>query len=147
MNLIWSQSVQWLLISGIRNIPEALIMPMGAPMWALWENDNDIAYLQAKTIPMNLIWSESAQCLLSYGSVRKIPVAYVAPTGEWPYVAHVQVETVPVSLIWSESAQWLLSSSVLKVRRANFPGALITPVSTPIRSPMGKWPRRCTSIG
>ena len=38
---------------------------------ARWANDHDVAHLQAKTIPMNLIWSESAQWLWSY-SIRKV---------------------------------------------------------------------------
>ena len=46
-----------------------------------------------------------------------------------------------MNFIWSESAKWLLSSSVRKI-----PGALITPMGTPIAL-IGKWPWRCTSTG
>ena len=37
------------------------------PMWAQWANDQDVAHVQAKMVPMNLIKSESAQWLLNYG--------------------------------------------------------------------------------
>ena len=67
-NLIWDESAQWLLSSGVRKIPGDLIMPMSMPIWA---NDQDVAHLQTKTVPMILIWSELAQWLLSYG-VRKV---------------------------------------------------------------------------
>ena len=40
-------------------IPWALITPIGMPMWSQWANE-------AEAVPMNLIWSESAQWLLSY---------------------------------------------------------------------------------
>ena len=66
MNFVWSESIQWLLSSSIWKISEALIMPMSKPMWSQWANDHDFEHLQAKTVPMNLIWSESDQQLLSY---------------------------------------------------------------------------------
>ena len=45
-HLIWSESAQWLLSSGmICKIPRAFIMPMGMPIWA---NDHDVAHLQDK---------------------------------------------------------------------------------------------------
>ena len=76
-NLILGESAQWLLSFGVRKIPGALIipmMPMGMPIIYIYiereTNDQDVAHLQAKTVPMNLIWSESAQWLLSHG-VRK----------------------------------------------------------------------------
>ena len=40
-------------------------MPMGIPILTQWANDYDVAHLEAETVPMNLIWSESAQWLLS----------------------------------------------------------------------------------
>ena len=64
-NLTSGESAQWLLSSGVRKIPGALIMPMDMPIMPIWANDQDVAHLQAKTVPMNLIWSESAQWLLS----------------------------------------------------------------------------------
>ena len=56
LNLIWSKSAQGLWSSGVRKIPGPLIMPMGMPIMSPWANDHDVAYLQAKTVPMNLIW-------------------------------------------------------------------------------------------
>ena len=67
-----------------------------------WHDD---AHLQAKTVPMNLIWSESATCLPS-SSVRTM------------------------NLIWSESAPCLPSSSVRKV-----PGMFIMCGHTQIHRP------------
>ena len=66
MNLIWSESTQWLLISGLCKIPGALIYAHGHAMWAWWANDHDVVHLQAKTVPITLICNESAQWLLSY---------------------------------------------------------------------------------
>ena len=80
MNLIWSESDQWLLSYGIRKIQRALIMPMGMPIMPEWTNDHHVAQLEAKTIQINLIWSEWDQWLLSYG-VHKIPRALIMPTG------------------------------------------------------------------
>ena len=53
---------------------------------------------------MNLIWRESAQCLLSY-SMSKIPGALITPMGTpirpwWandPDVAHLQVKMIPMN--------------------------------------------------
>ena len=58
----------------------ALIMPMGMPIMPPWANGHGVAHLQPKTVPMNLIWSESAQWLLS-SSVRKIPGALITSMG------------------------------------------------------------------
>ena len=66
-NLIWSESAQWLLSSGVGKIPRAFIMPIGMPIMPPWANAYDVAHLQPKIVPINLIWSESAQGLLSYG--------------------------------------------------------------------------------
>ena len=55
MNLIWSESTQWLLSSSTRKIPGDFIMPMGMPIMLQWANDHDIAHLQAKAVPLNLI--------------------------------------------------------------------------------------------
>ena len=41
------------------------------PILPPWKNDLNVAHLQAKAVPMNFIWSESALWLLS-SSVRKI---------------------------------------------------------------------------
>ena len=90
------------------------------PMWPRWANDHDVAHLQAKTVPMNFIWSELAQWMLRSG-VRKVFRALITPVGiaNWLHcvhdTSHVQAKTVPMNLIWSESAQWLLSYSVCKV--------------------------------
>ena len=55
MSLIWSDSIQWLLGSGIRKILGGLTTSMSTLMYAWWENDHDIAYLWAKTVLMGLI--------------------------------------------------------------------------------------------
>ena len=65
-------SVCWVPVSRrfqkpLVEIPGAFIAPMGMPIWPQWANDHDIAHLEAETIPTNLIWSESAEWLLSYG--------------------------------------------------------------------------------
>ena len=49
---------QWLLSSGVRKVPGAVITAMDMPIWARWANDHDVAHLQAVTVQMNLIWSE-----------------------------------------------------------------------------------------
>ena len=69
-NLIWSELAQWLLSSDVHKIPRAFFMPMGMPNMPPWAYDHNAAHLQAKTNPMNVIWSKSAQCLPSYG-IRK----------------------------------------------------------------------------
>ena len=69
LNLEWI--AQWLLSSTILKIPGALIMPMGMPIMPVWANDQDTEHLQAKMVPKNLIWKESALWLLSYG-IRKV---------------------------------------------------------------------------
>ena len=48
-------------------IPGAFITPKATPMWPQWANSHDIAHLEAETVPMNLIWSELAEWLLSCG--------------------------------------------------------------------------------
>ena len=122
INLIWSESAQWLLSCGIRKIPGVLNTPMGMPKRPQWANDHDVAHLQANVVPMNLIWSESAHRLLSSG-VHKVPRALIMPAGMpmWPQwandhdVSHLQAKMIPMNLIWSEFAQWLLSYSICKV--------------------------------
>ena len=138
MNLIWSESDQWLLSYGVRKIPGAFLMPMGMPMMPEWACDHDVAQLEAKTVQMNLISSESDQWLLSYG-VRKIPGAFLMPMGmpmmpEWACdhdVAQLEVKTVQMNLVWSESDQWLQSYGVRKI-----PGAFLMPMGIPM---MPEW--------
>ena len=82
-----------------------------------------VAYLQAKTVPMNLIWSELAQRLMS-SSARKVPRAFIMPMGMpmWLPTAndhdatHVQTKTVPMKLILSELAQCLWGSCIQKFK-------------------------------
>ena len=121
-NLIWSESAQWLLSSGICKIPRTFTMPSDMPIMPPWVNGHDIAHLQAKTIPMNLIWSKTAPWVLCSG-VNKISGAIITPMG-MPImptlandhgIAHQQAKTVPMNLIWSELAQWLPSYSIHKV--------------------------------
>ena len=115
-------------------------------MWHLWTNDNHTAHVQAKAVPINLIWSELAQWSLSY-SIRKVPNALM-PVGTpmWPRwtnnhgVAHPQAKTFLMNLIWSQSAQWLWSSNFRKI-----PAALFMPIGMAMW--LCKWPWRCTSTG
>ena len=51
---------------------------MGMSLWPRWANNHGVANLQAKTILMNLIKSESAQWLLSY-SIHNIPGVFITP--------------------------------------------------------------------
>ena len=76
INLIGIESARWLLSFGVRKIPRTLITPMGMPIMPSWANDHGVAHVQPETVPMNLIWSESAPWLLSFG-VRKIPGAFI----------------------------------------------------------------------
>ena len=117
MNLIWSESAQWLLTSSVRKIQGALIMPVGMPLWLWRANENDVAHVQVKMVPMNLIWSELAQWLRNSG-IHKIPRALIMAI--WPKWAndhdarYLLAKTIPMNLIQSESAQWLQSYGVLK---------------------------------
>ena len=53
-------AAQWVLMSSsIHKILRAL-MHIGMPIRPWWANNHDVAHLQAKTVLMNLIWSESA---------------------------------------------------------------------------------------
>ena len=78
--------------------------------------------------------------------VNKVPRAFIIHMRLWwaygQDVARLQAKTVSNNFIWSESTQWLRSSSIHKI-----PGALITPMGTPIMPPMGKWTWCCTSTG
>ena len=120
-NLIWSESAQWLLSSGICKIPRTFTMPIDMLIMPPWVNGHDVAHLQAKTIPMNLTWSKTAPLVLRSG-VNKISGAFIMPMG-MPImptlandhgIAHQQAKTVPMNLIWSELAQWLPSNSIHK---------------------------------
>ena len=55
---------------GVRKILGAPIMPMGTPIRPRWANYHGVAHLRAKAVSMNLIWSESAQWLLSSRAAR-----------------------------------------------------------------------------
>ena len=79
-DLIWSESAQWLLSSSSHKIPRAFMMPRDTPIMPPWANYHDIAHLQAETVLMSLIWSESANCLWSCGT-RKVPGALIMPMG------------------------------------------------------------------
>ena len=101
IHLILNELAQYLLSSGFCEIPGAFIMPLGMPTTPPWANDQDVAYLQAKMVPENLIWSESTQWLLSSG-VRNIPGAFIMPMGmpilpPWAndLVAHLKAKTSP----------------------------------------------------
>ena len=132
INLIRSEPAQWLLISSIRKIPGALILPMGTPVMPPWANNHYTAHLHVMTASMGLISSESAQRLLCSG-VRKILRAFIKPMGRpiippsspwanYHKVAHLQAKAVPMNLIWCESAQWLLSYGIRKIRAGRTDG-------------------------
>ena len=124
------------------NFADCLIMPMALDMsiMLVWANDQNAAHLHAKTVSMNLIWSESAQWLLS-SSVRKDSRGlyhahdhtHYAPMGKWPCrCTSTGQDSSKVS------TQWLLSSGVHKIP--------MMPMGMPI-GPMGQWPCRCMSTG
>ena len=48
-------------------IQEPLLRSWAHPLWSWWTNEHDDVHLQAKTVPVNLIWSESDMWLHSYG--------------------------------------------------------------------------------
>ena len=50
--------------------------PANKVLGARRANKHDVAHLQAKTVPMNLIWNESAQWLLSNG-IQKLCVMFI----------------------------------------------------------------------
>ena len=109
INLIWSESAQWLLSYGAHNIPGALITPMGMPIMPWWANDPEVACLEAKTVPVNLIWRESIHWLLISG-IRKIPGTpyhthdhvHYAPMGKWPRrcISTGQYSSIEPDLEW-----------------------------------------------
>ena len=146
INLIWSESAHWSGNFGVRKILRALIfiVPMVTPIMPRWANDHDLTRLHAKTVVMNLIWSESTHWLLSSG-VHKIPEVLITPMGtpimppcaNCHDVAHLQAKAFPMNFIWSELAHWLPRSGIHKI-----PGAHITH-----NARMGIWPWRCTSTG
>ena len=126
----------------MNKIPIAHITPM-RPWWA---NDQDVARLQTKTVPKNLIWSESAQWLRSY-SVRKISGALITPMGvpimpPWAnhhYVAHLQAMTVPTWFgVNRLSGYKVTASAIFQSPLLQIPGALITPMDMPM------WPQRAS---
>ena len=69
----------------VNKVPRVFIKPM-RPRWA---TDLDVANLQAKTVPKNFIWSESAQWLLS---------SSVSKDSRSPYHAHGHVH-MPIMTI------------------------------------------------
>ena len=85
---------QWLLSSSIHKFSGALITCMGLLIMAPWANDHDVAHLQAKTVPMNLTWSESAQCLSS-SVIRNIPEALITDSRS-PYCTHGHTNVAPM---------------------------------------------------
>ena len=87
----------------MNRVPRALITPGCIPIWPRWAHYHGVAHVGVKIIPMNLIWSESARWLLSYG-VRNVPGrAFITPVGtpmwhRWANdhnVAHIQLKKVP----------------------------------------------------
>ena len=123
--LFWSERIQWLLSSDIHKISGARITPMVMPIMPPWVKDHDVAHVQAKTIPINLIWSELVSWMPS-SSGHKIPGAFITAMGmpilpPWANDhrdAHLQTKTVPMNLILSKLAQWLLSSVIHKILEA-----------------------------
>ena len=90
---------------------QALIVPLVIRMWPRLANDHDVSHTQARTLPMKLIWSESAQWLLS-SSVCKFSRALTTPLGTpmWPWWAchapRLQTKTAPMKL-----GYWIPASS------------------------------------
>ena len=82
---------------------------MGTPIMPPWTNNHGVAHLQARTVPKNLIWSESAQWLLSSG-VRKISKTLITDSKS-PYYAHGHAHVAPMgkwlwrrtSICWGSS--------------------------------------------
>ena len=149
MYLIWSESAQWLLNSGIHKIPGALIMPMGMPIMPVQENDQDNTHLHAKVVSNNMIWRESAQWLLSSG-FHKIPVAFIMPmampimshTGKWPWCCTSTIQYGSKSL----DLEWI-NPVVAEFRRPqDFKGLYHAHLHSHY-APRGQWPWRCTLIG
>ena len=107
-----------------------------------WANDHDVAHLQDKTVPTNLIWSESAEQLRS-SSIRKIPGALIMsimpPWANDHAVAHLQTKTVLIKLMWSESAHWFVEFQHSQDSRSPYHAH-----GHAHYAPMGKWPCRCT---
>ena len=116
MNLIWSESVQWLLSSGICNVnfQETSLCP-----WAhLCGPDKQMTMVlficttvQNDSKEFDLEWI--GPVVAEFPGVCKVPRAFIMPvdTPMWPQwtndhgVAHPQVKTVPINFIWSESVQ------------------------------------------
>ena len=114
--------VQWLLNYSICKVCKELIVFVGMPMWPWWANDHDVAHLQSRTVPINLIWSESAQWLLSF-AIHKVPRAFIMSVGTpmWPRsandwdVAHRKAKIVPMNFIWSN--YWVMASAKIRPDR------------------------------
>ena len=137
------QADHWRIPLPMNKVPRVLITPM-RPCWA---NDRDVARFQAKTVPKNLIWSESVPRLRSSSSsVRKIPGALPSRPWACPLCPHAQItipwhiyrtKTVPGNLIRIKSAQWLLSSASERFQKP------LPCHGHAHYTPMGKWPWRC----
>ena len=152
MNLIWSESTQWLRRSGVK-IPGALSTPMGTPIIPPWANDHNAAHVRGGTVPMHYFRvNRPCDCAVPASTRFQEPLSR-----PWKHplclngannhnVAHLQAKTVPQNLK-SDSAQWSLSSGARKIRET-----LITDSRTlyyahghAYVAPKGKWPQRCTS--
>ena len=73
-------------------IPWAFIKPMSMPRLTQWANDHAIiAHLEAETVLMNLIWSESAQWLLSYGLDEWMDQCSILASARWSEAANFTV--------------------------------------------------------
>ena len=73
----WLGMNQWIrsVFAEFRGLQDSSILyyAHGHPRWIQWPNDHEVAHLQAKTVPMNWIWRELAQWLMSYGIRRYWP--------------------------------------------------------------------------
>ena len=122
VNLIWSESAKWLLISVVHKTPGAVITSTGTSMWPQWANDHDVAHLQAQTVPINWFGGNregiSGCCVIvsaKFVLITPVPTPMWLRWANGHDVAHLQAKTVPINLIWSESVQWLLSYGARKV--------------------------------
>ena len=75
-----NQADHWRVPRPLNKVPRAIIMTVGMPMWPWWAYNHGGTHLQAKAVPINLIWCESAQWSTT-SSVHKIPRAFFTTVG------------------------------------------------------------------
>ena len=118
------------------------------PIWAGWANDHDVAYSQAKTIPMNLIWNESAWWFLSSG-IHKVPRALITPmcTPMWPRWANDMWCTSTGQDGSNELDLKWICPVVAEFGHLQSSKSTCDACGHAHMAPMGKWPWHCKSTG